>query len=115
MGALFKRLEVAPNYTDKINVDNRIFHAEITCSEKCNALNIQSGRITYFLMSEADISPANGSGRVTMHAVSCYENGEWTIECPTEDDAAVIAQTYFIEKYNRQIRKRRNNNGQYCT
>ena len=105
MGARFAKRELAPNYTDKIQIGDRIFHVEITCSEKCNALNIQSGRITSFLMSESDILPINGSGRVTMHAVSSYENGQWDIPCPEEDDAAVIAQTYFIEKYNRQIFK----------
>ena len=113
MGVRFKKLETAPNWTDKVTIGGRTFHVEITCSEKCNALNIQSGRISSFLMSESDISAQNGSGRVTLHAISNYENGEWLIPCPSEDDEAVIAQTYFIEKYNRQIyRKRgRKNNG----
>ena len=107
MGARFLRRESAPNYTDKFEIGGRVFHAEITCNEKCNALNIQSGRITYFLMSESDISPANGSSRVTKHAVSLYEKGDWIISCPSEDDEAAIAQAYFIEKYNRQIYKKK--------
>ena len=107
MGIRFLRREFAPQYTDRFEIGDRVFHAEITCGERCDALNIQSGRIIYFLMSESDISPANGSGRVTKHAVSLYEGGKWVISCPTEDDEAVIAQTYFIEKYNRQIHKKR--------
>ena len=107
MGASFLRREFAPQYTDKFEIGERVFHVEITCGEKCNALNLQSGRITYFLMSESDISPANGSGRVTKHAISLYEDGNWIISCPSEDDEAVIAQTYFIEKYNRQIYRNR--------
>ena len=59
------------------------------------------GRIVFFLMSEK-----SGFDGVEDCAISCYDNGTWTLECPEEDDEACIAQTYFINHWNYERNKK---------
>jgi hypothetical protein len=101
MGALFIPPENDPVQHEQIMINGRVFDAEIKCKATGHrARSIQGGRIVFFLMSEA--SGVNGMEDV---AVSCYENGKWTLKCPEEDDEACIAQTYFISHWNYDKKK----------
>lgn len=102
MGALF----IAPGndsvHHEQIVINGRIFDAEVKCKSIGNrARSIQGGRIVFFLMSEK-----SGFDGVEDCAISCYDNGEWTLECPEEDDEACIAQTYFINHWNYERNKK---------
>lgn len=95
MGAVFIPPNVDLVFHEEATINGRIFDAEIRCKVKGRARSIRGGRITYFLMSER--SGVNGMEDC---AISCFEDGKWTIKCPEEDDEACIAQTYFIEMRN---------------
>ena len=102
MGALFIPPVNEPVQHEQIMVHGRIFDAEVKCKSTGNrARSIQGGRIVFFLMSEK-----SGIDGMEDCAVSCYEDGKWTLKCPEEDDEACIAQTYFINHWNYERNKK---------
>lgn len=103
--AIFNRPPMEMSYHDRLELGGRIFDASLIIREGRRRSCIQGGRISYFLMSECDGDVFSGALGAKDVAKCLFEDGEWKFPVSDEDDEACIAQTYFIEKWNRKMKK----------